>query len=208
MSLHCVVVLVMARCRGWLASLACPGRVHTTRDQHSRDVLRGEAWAFDSFRSDTKLSVGTAQPEGANRVLLEERMLLRGSVARPLADVLGGGEAYATVVLFGPRTLEVQLDALALTEALATSRSQQTPMAASKPSQSRWPRLQQHIRRTFHNRNMDDGSEQHSDDLWLKLAQKAVPALGALPLDCSGAWHPPAMPVGHLPAFASYHSGW
>jgi hypothetical protein len=40
-------------------------------------------------------------------------------VARPLEQVLGGADACATVVIFGPRTLAVQLDVLALTEQLA-----------------------------------------------------------------------------------------
>ena len=86
------------------------GRVHTTRDQNSQDVLSGESWAFERFFSENSFAVG-------GQALVEDRLLLEDSPARPLTQVLGGfGEAMATVLLFGPRTLEVQLGELGIAD--------------------------------------------------------------------------------------------
>ena len=86
------------------------GRVHTTRNQNSQDVLSGESWAFERFFSENSFAVG-------GQALVEDRLLLEDSPARPLTPVLGGfGEAMATVLLFGPRTLEVQLGELGIAD--------------------------------------------------------------------------------------------
>ena len=86
------------------------GRVHTTRNQNSQDVLSGESWAFERFFSENSFAVG-------GQALVEDRLLLEDSPARPLTQVLGGfGEAMATVLLFGPRTLEVQLGELGIAD--------------------------------------------------------------------------------------------
>ena len=84
--------------------------MHTTRDQNSQDVLSGESWAFERFFSENSFAVG-------GQALVEDRLLLEDSPARPLTQVLGGfGEAMATVLLFGPRTLEVQLGELGIAD--------------------------------------------------------------------------------------------
>ena len=64
-------------------------------------MLRGERWDFNAFTSSTTLSL----PGG--RTAVSERVRLADTAAHPLEDVLGGLDAAASIVVFGPRTVGV-----------------------------------------------------------------------------------------------------
>ncbi len=90
-------------------------------------VLRGERWDFSSFVSGTTVSLPPPaadenQDNGITaagpRTIVADRVRLANSVGCALHDVLGGLDVTATIILFGPRTVRLQLDLAALSEAL------------------------------------------------------------------------------------------
>lgn len=90
-------------------------------------VLRGERWDFSSFVSGTTVSLpppalmedqDSTMPAAGRRMVVADRVRLADSVGCMLDEVLGGFDVTATMILFGPRTLRLQLDLAALAEAL------------------------------------------------------------------------------------------
>jgi urease accessory protein len=83
-------------------------------------VLRGERWDFSSFVSGTTVTLppGDSRPGAGRRTVVADRVRLANSAGCALDDVLMGLDVTATMILFGPRTIQVQLDLAALSEAL------------------------------------------------------------------------------------------
>ena len=90
-------------------------------------VLRGERWHFSSFVSGTTVNLPPpAATEGLDcdipaagpRTVVADRLRLANSAGSALDGALGGLDVTATVILFGPRTIRLQLDLAALSEAL------------------------------------------------------------------------------------------
>lgn len=138
-------------------------------------MLRGERWDFNAFTSSTTLSL----PGG--RTAVSERVRLADTAAHPLEDVLGGLDAAASIVVFGPRTVGVQLDLAALAESLtaeAAERRQKSGAAAA---------VAHRIRRSL---TLDSPTERA-----LLGAVGGTPTAELLPTE----WSPPSVPRLHSP---------
>lgn len=162
-------------------------------------VLRGERWDFHSFTSGTTLSLPPAEGTEERRVVVADKVRLASTAGAALEDLLGGLDVCATIVLFGPRTVQMQLDLAALSEAL-TAGAAERRLAANAGSQSAGPSgggPSHRMRRSLTSSAVSSAIE--DDAPWRTSPRAMLAALGGTPpADClPEAWEPPGIPRLH-----------